>query len=175
MLAASVFLYWSATRIDAYTGGGARIGPDAWPKAIIVFMGVLCAYEVVKRLLARPGESRDTALPGTLAAVMQEPSEPTAGPAAPEHPRMLAGGIALIAGYSIVVPWLGFFVATGVFLGVFPWVGGLRRPVLASILGIGGSFLLVVLFMRVAYISLPLGEGPFRALSLGLLKLIGVT
>ncbi len=33
---------------------------------------------------------------------------------------------------------------------------------------------MVVLFMRVAYISLPLGEGPFRAISLALMSAIGV-
>jgi len=73
------------------------------------------------------------------------------------------------------VPWLGFFVATALFLAVFPWIGGLRRPVLTSIVGLAGSFVLVVIFMRVAYISLPLGEGPFQALSLALLRAIGVS
>jgi hypothetical protein len=34
---------------------------------------------------------------------------------------------------------------------------------------------LAVVFLKVAYISLPLGEGPFRALSLGLLRVLGVT
>ena len=95
--------------------------------------------------------------------------------AAPEYPAKLAGGVAAIAAYALLVPWIGFFVATALFLGIFPWIGGLRRPLLATVLGIAGSFLLVVLFMRVAYISLPLGEGPFRSLSLGLLRLLGVT
>lgn len=173
MLAASVFLYWSATRIDAYTGGGARIGPDAWPKAIIVFLGLLCTYEVVRRLLARPGAPAVFEEP-VAEALVATPQEPPRAPAPQEPPRMLAGGVALIAGYVVLVPWIGFFIATAVFLAVFPWIGGLRRPLLAWVLGIAGSFLLVVLFMRVAYISLPLGEGPFRALSLGLLELIGV-
>jgi len=31
------------------------------------------------------------------------------------------------------------------------------------------------MFMRVAYISLPLGAGPFRELSLALLRLLGVS
>ena len=187
MLAASIFLYWAATRIDVYTGGGTRIGPDAWPKAIIVFMGMLCAFEVVKRLLTRPGGAGDVARPEAIVPlppvppVPQVPQVPSVPPEPPtpqapqEHPRMLAGGIALIAGYAVLVPWVGFFVSTALFLAAFPLIGGLRRPLLASVLGIAGSFLLVVLFMRVAYISLPLGEGLFRALSLGLLELIGVT
>ena len=65
--------------------------------------------------------------------------------------------------------------ATAVFLAAFPWFGGMRRPLLTGALGIGGSLALVVVFMRVAYISLPLGEGPFRALSLALLAAIGVS
>lgn len=88
---------------------------------------------------------------------------------------MLAGGIALVAAYVFAVPWLGFFLTTALFLGVFPWVGGLRRPLLSAMLGIAGSLALVVVFMRVAYISLPLGEGPFRALSLALMRAIGVS
>jgi hypothetical protein len=87
---------------------------------------------------------------------------------------MLAAGVLLVAAYVLAVPWLGFFLTTAIFLAVFPWMGGLRRPVLCAVLGGLGSFVLVVLFMRVAYISLPLGEGPFRTLSLALLEWIGV-
>jgi putative tricarboxylic transport membrane protein len=169
MLVASLLLYWAATRIDVDTGG--RIGPDVWPKAIIVFMGLLCAWEIVKRLAAK---SAPEAV-GLVAELKAPPVAVAEGKApTPEHPRMLAGGIALIAAYVVTVPWIGFFVATAIFLAVFPWIGGLRRPVLSAILGIGGSFVLIVIFMRVAYISLPLGEGPFRALSLALMRAIGV-
>jgi hypothetical protein len=163
MLAAAVFLYWSAGRIDAYTGGGARIGPDAWPKAIIVLMGLLCAFEAGRRLLGR-----GTATGAPASSVFRPPTEPA--PAA----GMLAAGVLLVAAYVLAVPWLGFFLTTAIFLAVFPWMGGLRRPVLCAVLGGLGSFVLVVLFMRVAYISLPLGEGPFRTLSLALLEWIGV-
>lgn len=166
MLAGAVLLYWAALRIDAYTGtsgGGSRIGPDAWPKAIIVIMGLLCAVEVARRWLAGAPPEAPAAAPMTAAAAPRA-----------EHPRKLWGGIALVAAYVLGVAWLGFFVSTAIFLAAFPWVGGLRRPALAAALGLGGSFLLVVLFMRVAYISLPLGEGPFRALSLALLRVIGV-
>ena len=171
LLAASIFLFWSVTQIDAYTGGSGRIGPDAWPKAIIVFMGLLCAMEVLKRLFAKPKGHVDAALPEPGSG---ESSELSAAPVAAQYPAKLAGGIVAIAAYALLVSWIGFFVATALFLGVFPWIGGLRRPMLSAVLGIAGSFLLIVMFMRLAYISLPLGEGPFRSLSIGLLKLIGV-
>lgn len=163
MLLAAVLLYWAATLIDVDTGG--RIGPAVWPKTIIVIMGLLCAYEVVKRLVYEaPGEVRAMGIPE---------GEGGGAKAGREHPRKLYGGIALIAAYVVAVPWLGFFVTTALFLAAFPWVAGLRRPVLAAVLGIAGSLVLVVVFMRIAYISLPFGEGPFRALSLALLRMIG--
>lgn len=163
MLAVACLLYWASTRIEADTGG--RIGPDVWPKAVIIFMGLLCAYEMAKRLLVGVG-------PGAKGLVPTVADEGDGGK--PNLP-MLLGGIGLIGGYVLTVPWIGFFVATAVFLAAFPWIGGLRRPILALALGLGGALVLVVIFMRVAYISLPLGEGPFRAISLGLLRLLGVS
>jgi hypothetical protein len=169
MLAAAGFFYWAATRIQADTGG--RIGPAAWPKAIIALLAILCVYEIVKRLVA---PSRGSAS-GLVSTSSPQGGESAGEDEEPSHPRKLAGGIALVAGYVIGASWLGFFVSTALFLAIFPWVGGLRRPVLSAVLGLGGSLALMVIFMRVAYISLPLGEGPFRALSIALLRILGVT
>ena len=172
MLAFSVFLFWAATRIDVDTGG--RISPSVWPKAVIVFMALLCAYEIAKRLLA-PSSREATGLVSDLQQAPDAAGASAAPIAEPEHPRKLFAGIALVAGYVLAVPWLGFFLTTALFLGLFPWVGGFRNAPLTAVLGTLGSLSLVVVFMRIAYISLPLGEGPFRTLSLALLKLIGVT
>ncbi len=166
LLVATVLLYWAATRIQANTGAG-RIGPDAWPKAIIVFMGLLCALEIARRLAVRR-RRRGPAPSGPEAAdALRAPPEMQAG--------KLAAGMGLVLAYVVTVPWLGFLVATAIFLAAFPWFGGLRRPLLTAALGLAGSLALVVVFMRVAYISLPLGDGPFRALSLALLSAIGVS
>jgi putative tricarboxylic transport membrane protein len=169
MLAVSLVLYWMATRIDVDTGG--RISPAFWPKVIVVFMGLLCAYEIVKRLVV--GSSFEAQ--GVVSTAPVNQPEVGDAPPAPENPRMLAGGIALITAYVVAVPWLGFFVTTAIFLAVFPWIGGIRRPVRSAVIGLAGALVLVVMFMRIAYISLPLGEGPFRALSLALMRAIGVT
>lgn len=169
MLAAAAFFYWAATRIHVDTGG--RIGPAAWPKAIIAILALLCVYEVVKRTVMHSTFSASglvsTANPQGSG---EEPEEPERS-----YPAKLAGGIALVAAYVFAAPQLGFFLATVLFLAIFPWVGGVRRPALLAVLGVGGGLALIVVFMRVAYISLPLGEGPFRALSIGLLRLLGVT
>jgi hypothetical protein len=168
LLVATVLLYGAATAIASNAGPG-RIGPDAWPKAIIVLMGVLCAWEIARRLTMRPrGGAGEVA-----AAPVAEAASP--GPPPPMQAGKLAAGVGLVFAYVVAVPWVGFFVATAIFLAAFPWFGGMRRPLLTGVLGIGGSLALVVVFMRVAYISLPLGEGPFRALSLALLAALGVS
>jgi len=169
LLVATALLYWAATRIQANAGAG-RIGPDAWPKAIIVVMGLLCAWEIARRLAVRPRGGGDAA----GASPMPEAADASQAPPAMQVGK-LAAGAGLVFAYVVTVPWLGFFAATAIFLAAFPWFGGLRRPLLTGALGIAGSLGLVVVFMRVAYISLPLGEGPFKALSLALLAAIGVS
>ena len=163
MLAVACWLFWLAGRIDVETGG--RISPAVWPRAIIVFMGLLCAYEIVKRLVVR-SDFVATGLVTNMESGEEKPGE---------RFGMLLGGIGLIAAFVFAVPWIGFFLATAIFLAVFPWVGGLRKPVVAVVVSLTGTLVLAVVFLKVAYISLPLGEGPFRALSLGLLRLLGVT
>ena len=50
VLAIVSFLYYRATKIDFVAPGG-RIGPDVWPKAILVLAAVACLYEIAKNLL----------------------------------------------------------------------------------------------------------------------------
>ena len=175
MLLVAIGLYLAAMHIDtAGAAVGGRIGPDFWPKVVIVFMALLCLYEIVKRLLLH---SSFTAR-GLTEGLTHNPAE---GDAAAEdsqpgreYPHLLWAGTALIVGYVVVVPWLGFFLTTTLFLAAFTWLGGFRRPLIAAAVSAIGAFALVVIFMRVAYISLPLGAGPFHDLSTALLALIGV-
>ena len=50
VLAIVSYLYFLATKIDFVAPGG-RIGPDVWPKAILLLAMVACGYESVKNLL----------------------------------------------------------------------------------------------------------------------------
>lgn len=171
MLAVAGGLYAAALQIDT-SGAGGRLGPDFWPKLVIALMALLSLYEASRRLLV----GRPRVVEGDSQKAPAGAAEPEPAPAEPErtHHGMLWGGLVLVVGYVAAVPWLGFFVTTGLFLAGFAWVGGFRRPLLNLAVGGAGALLLVVLFMRVAYISLPLGEGVFRDLSVALLALLGV-
>ena len=172
MLLVAGWLYYAATLIDAPGGSNStRIGPDFWPKIIIGAMAALCIYEIGKRLIV--GVARDAR---GLTEGLNRPPDVNAEQTVPEAPvdnRKLAAGLALIAGFVFSVVYLGFFVATALFLGLFSWVGGYRRALPVTIISVLGAFILLVIFMRVAYVSLPLGVGPFHSLSV-LLQMIGV-
>jgi putative tricarboxylic transport membrane protein len=169
MLVLAVLLYLAAGRIDAPVSGR-HLGPDAWPKFIIVALGALCVYEIVKRLVIGTSFTVTGLVPQGDAAA----GAPDAAPNAPtDHHGKLAAGIALVAGYVLGVSSLGFFIGTAAFLAAFTWIGGWRRPLALAVMSLAGAFVLLVVFMRVAYVSLPLGIGPFEAVSLALLKLIG--
>lgn len=175
LLAVTAWLYAVAGRIE-YISAPGRIGPDFWPKAILALLALLCAYEIGKELIL--GGSR--AVSGVLQTLMEQASESLAdggagegAMAAPSWAR-LAAGVAATLAYVLLVEHLGFFIATAAFLAGFMRIGGYRRHAVTLAAGVAGSFAMLVVFMKVVYISLPLGAGPFRALSLGLLALLGV-
>lgn len=172
LLLISGLLYYATSFIDT-AASATRIGPDFWPKIIIGALAVLCIYEIAKRLII--GEARDAGgLTAGLGLPLDAADNELIESQALVDNRKLVAGIAVIAGFVFGVAYLGFFIATALFVTLFCWIGGYRRTapvVLASVLG---AFVLLVIFMRVTYVSLPLGVGPFKTLSVLLLQLIGV-
>ena len=69
---------------------------------------------------------------------------------------------------------LGFFVATAVYLALFMVIGRYRRPVVVAVTSVVGSLAFVYVFMKIVYVSLPLGSGPFQHLSIAVLAALGV-
>lgn len=173
LLGVAAWLFVLAGRI-AYFGPPERIGPTFWPKAILALLASLCAYEIVKSLFFAGPRS----VSGVLQTLMEGAAESAgaAGGAAAPGPDLarLGAGVAATLLYVATVEWLGFFAATAAFLFAFIAIGGYRRRGIALAAGAIGSLAMVAIFMKVVYVSLPLGAGPFRALSLALLAALGV-
>lgn len=161
VLAVAGVLYHFARRIE-YIGPPERLGPDFWPRAVLALLAAVCAYEIGKSFFAAGGSSG-----GLLQAYFEK--EDTRPPSAA---RLLAG-IGATAAYVALVDVLGFFLASAAFIAAFIAIGGYRRWGVVAACSLGGSLAMVIVFMKVVYVSLPLGAGPFRAVSLGLLELIG--
>lgn len=168
LLAVAGVLYAVALRIE-YIGPAERIGPDFWPRAILALLAGVCVYELAKSLFA--SQARSTG--GMLQYFLDQASTDDA-PARPPSAARVWLGVGATLAYVVLVSVLGFFLATAVFLAGFIALGGYRRWGVVAACSLGGSLAMVAVFMKVVYVSLPLGVGPFRLLSLGLLSALGV-
>ncbi|MPZ44302.1 MAG: hypothetical protein GEV05_13015 [Betaproteobacteria bacterium] len=174
VLLVAAFLYFTASNIEFQQRAG-TLGPDFWPKAIVALLLVTCAFEVGRALFAKDtiGE-----VSGVLEEIVEESAEQHAVVAAEvaveHHPVLLALGIAATLAYVALVTRLGFFLSTALYLAGFLAIGGYRRwGVIAAVSGLG-ALLLMFIFMKVVYVSLPIGEAPFSAVTLLLMQLMGI-
>lgn len=165
------FLYFRATQIDFVAPGG-RIGPDAWPKAILGLAMLIAAYEVIKNLIFFKGRYE---IDGVLESVIEAaPLEPPEQAPARSYPWLLVVGAGMTIAYAALILTLGFFLSTVLFLAGFTWVGRYRRVGVILASSVLGGLVFMFIFMKVVYISLPLGVGPFAQLSLLLMRLMGI-
>jgi hypothetical protein len=151
-LAIAAVLYLYAGTFD-YAPRPGQLGPEVWPRLAIVLMGGSCLFEISRRLIVG---NQDAA--GFLEAFDREPEVEDKQPV---YPRLLVGGIVLMAIYAVLVPVLGFILGTFLFLAAFMYVGGYRAH--GAIWGTSAAVTIFcgILFLRIAYVSLPRGVPPF--------------
>jgi len=172
VLAIVSFLYFRATKIDFVAPGG-RIGPDVWPKAILALAALACLYEIAKNLLFGKWV-RD--MTGVLGSVLKDvPAQDVPGETeSAAYPHLLWIGIAMTVLYVALIETLGFFLCTAIYLALFMWVGRYRRPGVIVATSLVGSLAFMFMFMKVVYVSLPLGTEPFAQVSFALMRLMGI-
>ena len=151
-LAIATALYIYAGTFE-YTARAGELGPDVWPRLAILLMGASCLWELTRRLFIA---NKDAA--GFLEAFDHEPEaeEPQ-----PVYPRLVIGGIVLMGIYAVIVPILGFILGTFLFLAAFMYVGGYRAHGVVWGASAGVTIFCGILFLRIAYVSLPRGIAPF--------------
>jgi putative tricarboxylic transport membrane protein len=169
------FLYYRATQIEFAAPGG-RIGPDIWPKIILGLAMLTAAYEVIKNLIFFKGRHEiDGVLESIIEAAPPGPHAEVPGDApAKSYPWLLVIGAGMTIAYAALIPTLGFFLCTVMFLAGFTWVGRYRRKGVILASSLLGGLVFMFVFMKVVYISLPLGVGPFGQFSIFLMQLMGI-
>jgi len=148
----SVGLWIYSGTID-YSPRPGELGPEVWPRLAILLMGGSCLFEMARRMLVKNEDAT-----GFLEAFEkeEEKEEPE-----PVYPGLLIGGIVLMAIYAVAVPYLGFIFGTFLFLAAFMYVGGYRSHGVIWGMSVFVTLACGVLFLRVAYVSLPRGIEPF--------------
>lgn len=175
VLAVSGYLYYVAAHFDFVARPG-RLGPDVWPKALLVLMMAACVYEIVRGLFFAKDEEED--VEGLLEILEEEsaadhPGE-VAGEAEKTYPHLLVTGVALTVAYVVLFDVLGFFLDTFLYMALFMVVGRYRRPGVILASSLLGSLSFMFVFMKIVYVSLPIGVVPFSGVSLLLMRLMGV-
>jgi len=172
VLAIVSYLYFLAAKMDFVAPGG-RIGPDLWPKVILALAMVTCTYEIVKNLFFG---KVDHDLEGVLASVQKDvPIElPIAAQEEKIYPHLLWIGIARTVAYAVLIDKLGFFLCTFLYLAAFMWIGRYRRSGVILVTSLVGSLAFMFMFMKIVYVSLPLGVDPFSQVSFLLMRLMGI-
>jgi putative tricarboxylic transport membrane protein len=146
-------LYPATRSLDAVAREGS-LGPGFWPRLALLGLALACASKAAeewRRGRARAAEARD-----------------------PISVGLLAGGIALIVLYTALTPLLGFPLTTAIFIAAFMALAGGRSVTGLVAAGVLGTVVLVYLFVKVVYLPLPKGDGPFEALTLALYRALRV-
>ena len=161
LLAGAVFLYYK-TGTFAAIGRSGQLGPDVWPRAILGLLAFVCFFELGRRVAS------------WRKAPAQERKQSAVEPEEERYPWLLAAGVAITILYVPGVEFLGFFPCTVLYLAAFMWIGRYRSIPVIVASSLIGTLAFVVVFMKVVYVSLPLGAGPFRELSIWLLGVLGI-
>ncbi len=162
LLVGAAFLYLRTEKFAAL-GRPGQLGPDFWPRAVLALLMIVCAFEIVRLALAAGAAADRTAAP-----------KAHEGEEGPRYPRLLAAGIGLTILYVPGMQWLGFFLATALYLAGFMLVGRYRRLGVIAASSVLGSLAFVFVFMKIVYVSLPLGVGPFLHVSTWLMAMLGI-
>ena len=172
-------LLWLVTG-DFVTARPGYAGPDLWPKAVLVLLIAASAVGALQALLRDVDDGGAGALIETATRAVGREGELEAdlqlefGDPAKRQPLWAWVGIALLLGYVAVVPWIGFTPATFLLMFGIILAAGYLKPWRAAAIAALGTLAFFVVFQRVVYVSLPLGAGPFKDVSIALMAAIGV-
>lgn len=138
-------------------------GPAMYPRILIV----LLAITMVVRLAGQVRALRS----GTSTAADDSAAETDVA----TIPLTLVGQVvALAVGFVIATVYLGWVLATFLFVPAFCWASGKRNPLLTvpfgAVLALGSAYI----FVRFVYIALPTGVGVFDELTVELFIALGI-
>ena len=139
-------------------------GPTTWPTLMLwlVLLFALCwAVQRVAGVLRRREAS-------PVSASVRPASAPVAG-----GTRVWLG-IVLVLAYGFGLPWLGFALATWVYIVLWLLLGGMRKPLQITLISGVGTLVFLYFFVKVALMPLDRGVGAIGEFSVALYRLLGI-
>jgi hypothetical protein len=164
ILLVSLYFYYLAGQFR-FSAKPGNLGPDFWPKLLLGLTMVACLYEIIK-----------TAVFLKIAPPTEAAEEPAAKAESKKkaYPGLLVIGIVMTVAYAYFVTTLGFIICTFLYFALFMIVGRYRKPWAIMANSVVGTLVLVVIFMKIVYVSLPLGQEPFSGVTFFVLRMLGI-
>lgn len=160
LLALAIFLPGQMFQSDQ-TASVIGLGPAAWPRAMLLGLGVFSALWILRDLWVLAGAGRMPSL-----RMPQEDEQYNFGKA--------LVGLVMIVAYGWILPLVGFAVSTVLFIAAWCFFGGLRDLRVVVPVTLIGTLGLLWLFMGLALMPLPRGAGGFGDFSIWLLRATGI-
>lgn len=147
------FAFWAGLAVTGFlltfgfegTIANYRYGPGLWPRALFVLMLLAAVVQLAVSLKSRRPKT------------VRVPDEALDAVAIAGLPvRIVAAPVV----YMIVLPWIGFFAATPLFLAAVMLAMGERRPGRIALVTALIFALVVLVFVKLLYVPLPIGNWP---------------
>lgn len=170
---------WTVANDFAISTTLGRAGPDLWPKIVLVLLIGAALWGILDAALrSRHGDDTSILITNATRSAGHEEDARVdlEGEAASAEKRPIFAilGIASMLGYVALIPYLGFVISTFLLLLAIMMFAGYERPLRAIIIAGLGALVFFGVFQRLVYVSLPMGAGPFKELTLALMALLGV-
>ena len=155
-IALAIALYPGTWGLDAVARG--PLGPGFWPRMALIGLALACLAKLVAEW--RRGRAGNARRGGASDAVSRPPFSRV----------KLAGGIGAVVLYVLLAPFLGFAIVSVLFIAAFMALCGTRSIAALVASALIGTVSLLYVFVKLVYLPLPKGDGPFEALTLALYR-----
>lgn len=157
--------YYMASNFAVSTTAG-RLGPGFWPKMLCILIAVFSIADIVILLLNK--EKHDL-------TEKNEAEDTEVKSFDKKYPLLILGGVIGSGVYIYLMPIIGFIIATALYLASIMLFGRYRNKKVIISSSFLGSFILLLIFSKIVYISLPTGISFFGEFTFLLYKMLGVS
>jgi putative tricarboxylic transport membrane protein len=150
--------------------------PLTWPRIMLSGMALFAFGWVVQGIVHLVRTARHKPVPGSDVEhiAIEFGDVGFEHHAIPRPPLPVVLGIVLALAYTFAIPWLGFPIATVVFMVLWFAIGGFRNPLKVSSVALIGTVVLMFIFVKLALMPLDRGVGVLDTFTIGLFRLLGI-
>ncbi|MDQ0338197.1 membrane protein implicated in regulation of membrane protease activity [Caldalkalibacillus uzonensis] len=165
LIFATVFLI-IAQQLPPGRPGATTLGPSAWPTVILTIMWVMGALLLIKAIIQlRKDKENQQSSNDVLKDIVPDDIDTQVKKPQIAHPHRHWIIYTLIILYALIMGYIGFTLASFLFVIAAAWVFGMRKWYLLVLNGAVSTAVIVLLFGNLLGVPLPRGIGILREIS----------